>query len=116
MATGSAIKIARGDAGENAAIVARAYQALNGGDVAMLAKLFDENSSWHTPGCSPVVGKPHRARQCKNAETAFFLAAAQRPRQAPKGNSAAADRVKVSGRYESLAPAARMAWRTARPL
>jgi ketosteroid isomerase-like protein len=56
MADGSTIKISRRGAGENGAIVARAYEALNAGDVATLAKLFDENSSWHTPGRGRVAG------------------------------------------------------------
>jgi uncharacterized protein len=56
MANGSAIKIAREGAGRNAAIIARAYEAFNAGDVATLMKLFDENSSWHTPGHRSIAG------------------------------------------------------------
>ena len=56
MANGSAIKIARAEPGRNAAIVARAYEAFNTGDIATLAKLFDANSSWHTPGRGPIAG------------------------------------------------------------
>ena len=56
MANGSAIKIARAESGANAAIVARAYEAFNSGDIATLTKLFDGNASWHTPGRSPLAG------------------------------------------------------------
>ena len=56
MTNGSAIKIARRDSGGNAAIVARAYEAFNDGDIATLTILFDEHSSWHTPGRGPVAG------------------------------------------------------------
>ena len=41
---------------ENVAIVRRGYRALNDADLAALTELFDENASWHTPGCSPVAG------------------------------------------------------------
>ncbi len=34
----------------------RAYEAVNAGDLATLTKLFDENSSWHTPGRGSVAG------------------------------------------------------------
>jgi uncharacterized protein len=56
VANGSAIKIACRGSGENADIVARAYEALNAGDFATLTKLFDKNSSWHTPGRGPIAG------------------------------------------------------------
>ncbi len=56
MTNGSAIKIARAEPGGNAAIVARAYEAFNAGDIATLTKLFDANSSWHTPGHGPIAG------------------------------------------------------------
>jgi len=56
MANGSAIKIVRKETGGNAAIVARAYDAFNTGNIATLAKLFDENSSWHTPGRGSIAG------------------------------------------------------------
>ena len=55
MANGSPIKITRKEGG-NAAVVALAYEALNAGDVATLTELFDENSSWHTPGRGPIAG------------------------------------------------------------
>jgi hypothetical protein len=56
MTNGSAIKIARADSGGNAAIVARAYEAFNDGDIATLTMLFDEDSSWHTPGHGAIAG------------------------------------------------------------
>ena len=42
--------------GKNAEIVARAYAAFNTGDMETLTELFHENSSWHTPGNSPIAG------------------------------------------------------------
>ncbi len=56
MANGSAIKVVRRESGENAAIVLRAYEAFNTADIATLTKLFDKNSSWHTPGRGSVAG------------------------------------------------------------
>ena len=41
---------------ENVSIVRRGYRALNEADFAVLAELFDENVSWHTPGCSSIAG------------------------------------------------------------
>ena len=41
---------------ENMAIVRRGYRALNDADLGTLTELFDENASWHTPGCSSVAG------------------------------------------------------------
>lgn len=40
----------------NAAIVQRAYEALNAADIATLAKLFDKTASWHTPGLGALAG------------------------------------------------------------
>jgi len=56
MANGSAIKIVSQQPSGNAAIVARAYEALNAGDITTLVKLFDANSSWHTPGRGAIAG------------------------------------------------------------
>jgi ketosteroid isomerase-like protein len=67
MANGSAIKIVPRNAGENAAIVARAYEAFNARDVATLTKLFDENSSWHTPGRCSIAGS-HMGRDAVLAQ------------------------------------------------
>jgi hypothetical protein len=56
MANGSAVRIAAAQSGRNAAIVARAYDALNTGDIAALAELFHARASWHTPGLSRIAG------------------------------------------------------------
>jgi ketosteroid isomerase-like protein len=40
----------------NAEIVARGYQAFNEADIQTLTELFDERSSWTTPGRSPAAG------------------------------------------------------------
>ncbi len=37
-------------------LVRRGYAAFNAGDTVTLAELFDEDSSWHTPGQSPIAG------------------------------------------------------------
>ena len=42
--------------GRNAEVVARAYAAFNTSDLETLTELFHENSSWHTPGKSPIAG------------------------------------------------------------
>src|SRR5438093_8743914 len=39
-------------ADENAAIMRRAYEAFNTGDMETLIELFDENAVWHLPGRS----------------------------------------------------------------
>ncbi len=68
MTNGSAIKITRTESGRNAAIVARAYRAFNTGDIATLTTLFDENSSWHTPGRGSIAGN----RKGRNAVFTHF--------------------------------------------
>jgi ketosteroid isomerase-like protein len=40
---------------DNAAVVRRGYQAFNEADIGTLTELFDESSSWHTPGRSPIA-------------------------------------------------------------
>lgn len=40
----------------NADVVRRGYQAFNTADMKTLTELFDERSSWHTPGRSPAAG------------------------------------------------------------
>ena len=40
----------------NADVVRRGYQAFNSADMKTLTELFDEKSSWHTPGRSPAAG------------------------------------------------------------
>ena len=40
----------------NADVVRRGYRAFNEADMKTLTELFDEKSSWHTPGRSPAAG------------------------------------------------------------
>ena len=40
----------------NADVVRRGYRAFNAADIKALTELFDEKSSWHTPGRSPAAG------------------------------------------------------------
>jgi uncharacterized protein len=40
-----------------AELIRRGYHAFNTGDMVMLTELFDANSTWETPGNSPVAGK-----------------------------------------------------------
>ena len=42
-------------AAENAAIMRRAYEAFNTGDVNTLTELFDESAVWHLPGRSSMA-------------------------------------------------------------
>ena len=56
MASVSALKTAHMGPDGNAAIVRRGYEAFNTGDIATLTRLFDENATWHTPGCSSIAG------------------------------------------------------------
>jgi ketosteroid isomerase-like protein len=48
-----------GKVGENADVVRRGYAAFNAGDIDTLTEIFDERSSWHTPGTSPIAGDNH---------------------------------------------------------
>jgi len=41
---------------ENAEVVRRGYEAFNKADIATLTEIMDENTSWHTPGRSPIAG------------------------------------------------------------
>jgi ketosteroid isomerase-like protein len=56
MTSSSAMKIGHMQTGGNAVIVRRAYEAFNTANIATLAKLFDSNASWHTPGRSSIAG------------------------------------------------------------
>src|SRR6185503_2387980 len=58
---------ARG-ADENAAIMRRAYEAFNSGDMDTLVELFDESAVWHTPGRS----WPSNEYQGREATLAYF--------------------------------------------
>jgi uncharacterized protein len=55
------------NADENAEIVRRAYRAFNEADIRTLTELFDEKSSWHTPGRSPAAGD-HQGRDAVFAQ------------------------------------------------
>ena len=52
---------------QNAEIVRRGYRAFNEGDIKTLHELFDEQSTWHTPGRSPIAGD-HRSRDAVFAQ------------------------------------------------
>ena len=54
-------------ADENAELIRRGYAAFNAGDMETLTGLFDENSSWHTPGRSPIAGD-HVGREAAFAQ------------------------------------------------
>ena len=41
---------------KNADLVRRGYAAFNTADMKTLTELFDEHTSWHTPGRSPIAG------------------------------------------------------------
>ena len=41
---------------ENANVVRRGYHGFNTADMKLLIDLFDENSSWHTPGRTSIAG------------------------------------------------------------
>jgi ketosteroid isomerase-like protein len=50
------------DADKNTETVRRGYAAFNAGDLATLTEIFDENSSWHTPGRGTLAGD-HTGRE-----------------------------------------------------
>ena len=54
-------------AAENAAVVQRAYEAFNTGDMATLTEVFGEGASWHTPGQSSIAGD-HMGRDAAFAQ------------------------------------------------
>jgi ketosteroid isomerase-like protein len=53
---------------ENVAIMRRAYEAFNAGDVETLTELFDENAAWHLPGRSSMATD----YQGRDATLAYF--------------------------------------------
>ena len=53
---------------ENANVVRRGYHAFNTADIELLATLFDENCSWHTPGRTSIGG----VRKGRDAVFAHF--------------------------------------------
>src|SRR6188508_728643 len=55
-------------ADENVAIMRRAYEAFNTGDIDTLTDLFDESVVWHLPGRSPMADD----YQGRDATLAYF--------------------------------------------
>ena len=53
---------------ENAAIMRRAYEAFNTGDIDTLTELFDESAVWHLPGRSSMATDYHG----RDATLAYF--------------------------------------------
>ena len=53
---------------ENVAVMQRAYDAFNTGDIETLTELFDEGAVWHLPGRSPMA-KDYEGR---DATFAYF--------------------------------------------
>src|SRR3989337_3682668 len=49
-------------ADENAETVRRGYEAFNRADMKTLTEIFDESSSWHTPGRGSLAGD-HKGRE-----------------------------------------------------
>ena len=64
---------------ENAAVVRRAYQAFNDGDLETLTALFDESASWHSPGRNPIAGD-HGGRNAVFTQFGHCAGANGRPR------------------------------------
>ena len=60
-------------ADENVAIMRRAYEAFNTGDIDTLNELFDENAVWHLPGRSSFADD----YQGRDATLAYFGQLAQ---------------------------------------
>jgi len=55
-------------AAENVAIMQRAYDAFNAGDIETLTELFDESAVWHLPGRSSMA----KDYQGRDATLAYF--------------------------------------------
>ena len=55
-------------ADENAAIMRRAYEAFNTGDINTLTEIFDESAVWHLPGRSSFADD----YQSRDATLAYF--------------------------------------------
>ena len=53
---------------ENAAIMRRAYEAFNKGDIDTLIEIFDESVAWHLPGRSSMA----KDYQGRDATLAYF--------------------------------------------
>jgi ketosteroid isomerase-like protein len=61
------------EAAENAAIMQRAYDAFNSGDMETLIEIFDEGAVWHLPGRSSMADD----YQGRDATLAYFGQLAQ---------------------------------------
>src|SRR6266480_5263859 len=53
---------------ENVAVMRRAYEAFNAGDIETLTELFDESAVWHLPGRSSMAND----YQGREATLAYF--------------------------------------------
>ena len=62
------------EAAENAAIMQRAYDAFNSGDMETLIEIFDEGAVWHLPGRSSMADD----YQGRDATLAYFGQLAQK--------------------------------------
>jgi ketosteroid isomerase-like protein len=60
-------------ADENVAVMRRAYEAFNTGDIETLTEVFDENAVWHLPGRSSFADDYHG----RDATLAYFGQLAQ---------------------------------------
>ena len=60
-------------ADENVAIMRRAYEAFNKGDMETLTEIFDESAVWHLPGRSSMAND----YQGRDATLAYFGQMAQ---------------------------------------
>src|SRR5205814_5300520 len=58
---------------ENVAVMRRAYEAFNTGDINTLTELFDESAAWHLPGRSSMADD----YQGREATLAYFGQLAQ---------------------------------------
>ncbi len=52
-------------ADQNVAVMQRAYDAFNAGDIDTLTELFDESVSWHLPGRSSMAKDYEAARDAR---------------------------------------------------
>ena len=55
----------------NAEVVRRGYEAFNTADMDALMEIFDPDSSWHTPGRSPIAGD-HVGREAVFAQFGHY--------------------------------------------
>ena len=64
---------------ENVAIMRRAYEAFNTGDVETLTELFDESAVWHLPGRSSFADD-YQGREVQGFTTAASCRVGTRPK------------------------------------